>query len=179
MSTPALNDASPTGTHAVPLTETPEQARRRQRRMALAAVVGTAVEWYDFYLYAAMASIVFATVFFPEGDSKFAALQSLATFAVGFLARPVGGVVFGALGDRIGRKRTLVVTFILMGVSTGVIGFLPDFATIGMWALSRWCCCGSCRVWVPAPNSPRRRSPATNMPTSPNAAAWAHGRHSG
>ncbi|ABK75897.1 MFS transporter [Mycolicibacterium smegmatis] len=134
MSTPALNDASPTGTHAVPLTETPEQARRRQRRMALAAVVGTAVEWYDFYLYAAMASIVFATVFFPEGDSKFAALQSLATFAVGFLARPVGGVVFGALGDRIGRKRTLVVTFILMGVSTGVIGFLPDFATIGMWA---------------------------------------------
>lgn len=114
--------------------ETPEQRALRQRRMALASVVGTAVEWYDFYLYAAMASIVFASVFFPGGDPGVAAMQSLATFAVGFVARPLGGVVFGALGDHIGRKRTLVITFALMGLSTGLIGLLPDYATIGVWA---------------------------------------------
>ncbi|MCC4247741.1 MULTISPECIES: MFS transporter [Microbacterium] len=117
-----------------PSTETAAQAQVRQRKMALAAIVGTAVEWYDFYLYAAMASIVFATVFFPSGDPQLAALQSFATFAVGFLARPIGGIVFGSLGDRIGRKRTLVMTFGLMGVSTGLIGLIPDFQTIGVWA---------------------------------------------
>lgn len=102
--------------------------------MAFASVVGTAVEWYDFYLYAAMASIVFASVFFPGADPQVAALQSFATFAVGFLARPIGGVVFGALGDHIGRKRTLVITFAMMGICTGLIGLLPDYATIGVWA---------------------------------------------
>lgn len=117
-----------------PSTETAAQAQVRRRRMALAAIVGTAVEWYDFYLYAAMASIVFATVFFPGGDPQLAALQSFATFAVGFLARPIGGIVFGSLGDRIGRKHTLVLTFGLMGVSTGLIGLIPDFQTIGVWA---------------------------------------------
>lgn len=135
MSTRAPSVQSPAGvSDARPVTETPAQGRVRQRRMALAAIVGTAVEWYDFYLYAAMASIVFATVFFPAVDPQLAALQSLATFAVGFVARPIGGVVFGALGDRIGRKRTLVLTFGLMGISTGIIGLLPDFATIGAWA---------------------------------------------
>lgn len=108
--------------------------RVRQRRMAAAAVIGTTVEWYDFYLYASMASIVFGTVFFPSGDSKIATLQSFATFAVGFLARPLSGVIFGALGDSIGRKKVLVLTFVLMGVSTALIGLLPGYAQIGVWA---------------------------------------------
>lgn len=114
--------------------ETASKANIRQRRMALAAVVGTAVEWYDFYLYAAMASIVFATVFFPGDNPQVAGLYSFATFAVGFLARPIGGIVFGALGDRIGRKKILVLTFGLMGVTSMLIGFIPSYATIGVWA---------------------------------------------
>lgn len=110
------------------------EGRLRQRRMAAAAIIGTTVEWYDFYLYASMASLVFGTVFFPTGDSQTATLQSFATFAVGFLARPLSGVIFGALGDHLGRKKVLVLTFVLMGVSTALIGVLPGYAQIGVWA---------------------------------------------
>lgn len=99
-----------------------------------ATVVGTTVEWFDFYLYATMASIVFGAVFFPQGNSQLATLSAFATFAVGFIARPIGGIVFGRMGDRIGRKKTLVVTFALMGTSTFLIGVLPTYATAGIWA---------------------------------------------
>jgi MFS family permease len=106
MSKPQLNHAqNPDGRISASRRETPAESSHRQRRMALAAVVGTAVEWYDFYLYAAMASIVFAVVFFPGADPQLATLQAFATFAVGFLARPIGGIVFGAMGDRIGRQK--------------------------------------------------------------------------
>jgi MFS family permease len=114
--------------------ETPEQERSRLRKVMSATIVGTTVEWFDFYLYATMASIVFGTVFFPAGDSQTATLSAFATFAVGFIARPIGGIVFGRMGDRIGRKKTLVVTFALMGTSTFLIGILPTYAVAGYWA---------------------------------------------
>ena len=126
-----LQPSGPTSGHTV---ETPEQERLRLRRVAVATVVGTAVEWYDFYLYATMAAIVFGTVFFPAGDTQAATLKAFATFAIGFIARPVGGIVFGHLGDRIGRKKTMVMTFLLMGISTALIGVLPSFETAGYWA---------------------------------------------
>ncbi|MGC2977212.1 MFS transporter [Brevibacterium sp. FAM 25378] len=114
--------------------ETPHDEKKRLRKVAVATIVGTTVEWYDFYLYATMASIVFGKVFFPEGDSQVATLSAFATFAVGFIARPIGGIVFGHLGDRLGRRKVLVITFALMGVSTFCIGLLPTYATIGAWA---------------------------------------------
>lgn len=108
--------------------------RSRLRKVAAGTIVGTTVEWYDFYLYAAMAALVFPKVFFSAADSETATLQAFATFAIGFIARPFGGILFGNLGDRIGRKKTLAITFTLMGVSTGLIGLLPGYAEIGILA---------------------------------------------
>lgn len=96
--------------------------------------MGTTVEWFDFYLYAAMAALVFPHVFFTGADSETATLQAFGTFAIGFIARPFGGIIFGNLGDRIGRKKTLAITFTLMGVSTGLIGLLPGYTQIGVLA---------------------------------------------
>ncbi|MET8274036.1 MFS transporter [Streptomyces sp. NPDC005134] len=106
----------------------------RERRAASAIIVGSALEWYDFYLYASMAALVFAGVFFPKGDESTATLASFATFAVGFIARPFGGIVFGALGDRFGRKSMLSITFLIMGISSGCIGLLPGYSSIGVAA---------------------------------------------
>lgn len=114
--------------------ETPTEEKQRLRKVATATIVGTTVEWFDFYLYASMASIVIAKVFFPAGDSQLATIQASVTFAVGFIARPLGGIIFGALGDQIGRKKTLIITFMLMGISTAIIGVLPTFDTAGYWA---------------------------------------------
>jgi len=114
--------------------ETPEQERRRLRRVLTATLVGTTVEWYDFYLYATMASIVFGTLFFDPESGESATLKAIATFAVGFVARPIGGIIFGRLGDRIGRKQTLVITFALMGTSTFLVGVLPTYERIGIAA---------------------------------------------
>lgn len=98
------------------------------------STVGTAIEWYDFFLYGTMATLVFPKVFFPGTNAFLDTLLSLFTFLVGFIARPFGGAIFGHLGDRIGRKSTLIATLLLMGLSTLVIGFLPDYATIGIAA---------------------------------------------
>ncbi|MBZ8177365.1 MFS transporter [Corynebacterium poyangense] len=114
--------------------ESPSEERRRLRRVMSATVIGTTVEWYDFYLYATMSSIVFAKVFFHSGNTESDTLKAFATFSVGFIARPVGGILFGHLGDLIGRKRVLVTTFILMGISTAAIGLLPTADTAGMLA---------------------------------------------
>ena len=103
-------------------------------RVVAASMAGTTVEWYDFFLYGVAAAVVFPYVFFPAGDPTTATLSSLATFAIGFVARPVGGLVFGHFGDRIGRKKLLVVSLLLMGVSTFAIGLLPGYATIGVLA---------------------------------------------
>lgn len=112
----------------------PVREGRSDRRVGMAVVVGTALEWFDFYLYASMAALVFGDVFFPGQDPAAGTLAAFATFAVGFLARPIGGVLFGALGDRIGRKRVLSWTFLLMGISSGLIGLIPNYATIGVAA---------------------------------------------
>ncbi|MFL6718573.1 MAG: MFS transporter [Burkholderiaceae bacterium] len=96
-----------------------------------ASLIGTTIEFFDFYIYATAAVLVFPRLFFPPGDATAATLQSLATFAIAFLARPVGSAVFGHYGDRIGRKATLVAALLTMGVSTVVIGLLPTYASIG------------------------------------------------
>jgi MFS family permease len=98
------------------------------------STLGTAIEWYDFFLYGTMAALVFPKVFFPESNVIVGTILSLFTFLVGFIARPFGGAIFGHLGDRIGRKSTLIATLLLMGLSTLAIGFLPGYATIGIAA---------------------------------------------
>ncbi|WP_235623878.1 MFS transporter [Mycolicibacterium goodii] len=97
-------------------------------------MVGTALEWFDFFLFASMAALVFGQVFFPAFDSATATLASIATFGVGFFARPIGGIVFGALSDRFGRKPILLLSFILMGTASGLIGLLPSYEMIGIAA---------------------------------------------
>jgi metabolite-proton symporter len=104
------------------------------RRVLFASLIGTTIEFFDFYIYATAAVIVFPMLFFPEGDDAAAMLQSLATFALAFFARPVGSAVFGHFGDRIGRKATLVAALLTMGVSTVAIGLLPTYASIGVLA---------------------------------------------
>lgn len=104
------------------------------RRVAAASLVGTAIEWYDFFIYGIAAALVFPVVFFPALGSTAGTVAAFATFAVAFFARPVGAVVFGHFGDRIGRKKTLVVTLLLMGGATVLVGVLPGAATIGVWA---------------------------------------------
>ena len=102
------------------------------RRVAATALAGTSIEWYDFFLYGTAAALVFPTLYFPADLSPLVALiASFSTFAVGFLARPIGGVVFGHFGDRVGRKKALVTALLLMGTSTTLIGCLPSYATIG------------------------------------------------
>jgi MFS family permease len=101
------------------------------RKVALASLVGTTIEWYDFFLYALAAVIVFRSQFFPGTSVLAGTLATLGTFAVGFIARPLGGVIFGHIGDRIGRKMTLVTTLVTMGVATFLIGLLPTYEQIG------------------------------------------------
>lgn len=103
-------------------------------KVLVASLVGTAIEFFDFYIYATAAVIVFPHIFFPQGDATVATLQSLATFAIAFIARPIGSALFGHFGDRAGRKVTLVASLLTMGISTVVIGLLPGYATIGVFA---------------------------------------------
>jgi metabolite-proton symporter len=104
------------------------------RRVLFASLIGTTIEYFDFYIYGTAAVLVFPKLFFPNGDPAAATLQSLATFALAFLARPIGSVVFGHFGDRIGRKATLVAALLTMGLSTLIIGVLPTYSTIGVLA---------------------------------------------
>lgn len=110
------------------------QPRNSVRRVLAASMIGTTIEFFDFYIYATAAVIVFPQLFFPASDSSSALLQSFATFSIAFFARPVGAAIFGHFGDRIGRKATLVAALMLMGVSTVAIGFLPTYASIGVFA---------------------------------------------
>jgi metabolite-proton symporter len=112
----------------------PRGAAMPVRRVLIASMVGTTVEFYDFYIYAMAAVLVFPQLFFPRGNPATATLQSLATFALAFLARPIGSALFGHFGDRIGRKATLVSALLTMGISTLSIGLLPTYASIGMLA---------------------------------------------
>jgi metabolite-proton symporter len=104
------------------------------RKVIVASLIGTSLEWYDFFIYGTAAALVFNQLFFPSFEPLVGTLLAFTTYAVGFIARPLGGLVFGHYGDRIGRKNVLVVTLILMGVATFAIGLLPTYATIGVWA---------------------------------------------
>lgn len=105
-----------------------------RRRALFGSAVGSMIEWYDYFLYGTMSAIVFAKLFFPATDALTSQLLALASFALAFLIRPIGGIVFAHVGDLIGRKKTLVVTLSLMGISTMLIGLMPTYATIGVWA---------------------------------------------
>ena len=113
---------------------TVDREKSRARKAALGSFVGAVVDWYDFLLYGIIAAIVFNTEFFPKVSPAMGTLAAFGTFGVGFLFRPLGGFVFGHYGDRLGRKRMLVLTVMMMGLSTAMIGLLPTFATIGWWA---------------------------------------------
>ena len=108
---------------------------RSMRKVALTSLSGTSIEWYDFFLYGTAAAVIFPTAFFPEDlPTMVVLIASFSTFAVGFVARPLGGVIFGHYGDRVGRKKTLVVALMMMGVATTLIGLLPTYASIGVLA---------------------------------------------
>ncbi|MGH3586673.1 MAG: MFS transporter, partial [Pseudonocardia sp.] len=117
------SDQDTSGTAPVPLS-----------RIAVASFIGTAIEFYDFYIYGTAAALVFSDAFFPELSDAAALLASLSTFAVAFLSRPIGSVLFGHWGDRIGRKSMLIASLLLMGLSTFAIGLLPGYAAIGIGA---------------------------------------------
>jgi MFS transporter, MHS family, shikimate and dehydroshikimate transport protein len=117
-STPSITETKPQGIGAI----------------ACAGAIGTIIEWYDFLIYGTAAALVFNSQFFPNVDPRVGTLAALGTFTVGFLARPVGGIIFGHFGDRMGRKSMLMITMICMGLSTALIGVLPTYAQIGIWA---------------------------------------------
>jgi metabolite-proton symporter len=103
-------------------------------KVAFASLIGTAIEWYDFFLYGTAAALVFNKLFFPDFDPLVGTIAAFATFSIGFIARPFGGMVFGHFGDRIGRKTMLYLTLLIMGVGTTLVGVLPTYQSIGIWA---------------------------------------------
>lgn len=111
-----------------------QHLKANMRKVALTALAGSSIEWYDFFLYATAAALVFPAAFFPGSSPTIGLILSFGTFAFGFIARPVGGILFGHFGDRIGRKCTLVIALVLMGVASTLIGLLPTYATIGIAA---------------------------------------------
>ena len=122
-------------TQPVASTAVARLTKQDRRRIAFASTIGTTIEFYDFYIYATAAVAVFPFLFFPKTeDSTVALLQSFATFGLAFVARPLGSVIFGHFGDRIGRKATLVGALLTMGIATFIIGILPTYATAGILA---------------------------------------------
>ena len=103
------------------------------RRAVIASTIGTAIEWYDFFLYSTVTGLVFAKLFFPHSDPWVGTLEAFAIYAVGFIARPVGAAIFGHYGDRIGRKSTLIATLLLMGLATFAVALVPTYESIGIW----------------------------------------------
>jgi metabolite-proton symporter len=103
------------------------------RRAVVASTIGTAIEWYDFFLYSIVTGLVFAKLFFPHSDPLVGTLEAFAIYAVGFVARPIGAAIFGHYGDRIGRKATLIATLMLMGVATFAVALVPTYESIGIW----------------------------------------------
>ncbi|MBS9721205.1 MHS family MFS transporter [Tianweitania sp. BSSL-BM11] len=110
------------------------EKEREVRRVVMASLIGATIEWYDFFLYGVIAGIVFNQLYFPASDPLVSIVLAYATFAVGFLARPLGGIIFGHFGDKLGRKQMLVMTILIMGVATVLIGLLPTYAQIGVAA---------------------------------------------
>jgi metabolite-proton symporter len=112
---------------------TASQHQLQLRRAVIASTIGTAIEWYDFFLYSTVTGLVFAKLFFPHSDPWVGTLEAFAIYAVGFLARPVGAAIFGHYGDRIGRKSTLIATLLLMGLATFAVALVPTYQSIGVW----------------------------------------------
>jgi metabolite-proton symporter len=112
---------------------TEAEHRSQLRRAVVASTVGTAIEWYDFFLYSTVTGLVFAHLYFPKSDPLVGTLQAFLIYAVGFIARPVGAAIFGHYGDRIGRKSTLIATLLLMGLATFAVAFVPTYESIGIW----------------------------------------------
>src|SRR5215475_13420487 len=112
----------------------PEHRHSAQLRKAVvASTIGTAIEWYDFFLYGTAAGLVFGKLYFPNEDALTATLAAFGTFFIGFVGRPIGAAIFGHYGDRIGRKATLIATLLCMGIATFLIAFVPTYASIGIW----------------------------------------------
>jgi MFS family permease len=109
------------------------EQRRQLRRAVLAGTVGTAIEWYDFFLYSTITGLVFAKLYFPQADPFVGTLEAFGVYAVGFLARPIGAAIFGHYGDRLGRKAALIATLLLMGTATFLVAFVPGYEHIGIW----------------------------------------------
>src|SRR5687767_10289512 len=120
---------------------TPPRPVNTPGQVLFASLIGTTIEYFDFYIYATAAVLVFPLLFFPSADPVSARLSSFATFALAFFARPVGSAIFGHFGDRIGRKATLVAALLTMGISTVIIGLLPTYASIGLLAPLLLCLC--------------------------------------
>src|SRR5262245_35674319 len=110
-----------------------EEHHVQLRRAVISSTVGTAIEWYDFFLYSVFTGLVFAKLFFPNSDPLVGTLEAFAVYPVGFVARPIGAAIFGHYGDRIGRKATLIATLMLMGVATFLVGLVPTYESIGIW----------------------------------------------
>ncbi|WP_433558460.1 MFS transporter [Pseudonocardia xinjiangensis] len=127
---PTELDPAPGGDHA----EAPATTPAMLRRTVAASVIGTIAEYYDFFIYGTASALVFNTVFFPEVDPLVGTLAAFSTYAVGFFARPFGGIFWGWVGDRVGRKRTLVYTLLLTGIGTFAVGLMPTYDEIGIWA---------------------------------------------
>ncbi len=118
-----------------PVQESGLQPKKSSHRLAgISSMVGTTIEWYDFFIYGAAAALIFNKLFFPNLDPLMGVMAAFATYAVGFIGRPLGGVVFGHFGDKIGRKAMLLATLIMMGIPTVLIGLLPTYESIGYWA---------------------------------------------
>jgi metabolite-proton symporter len=111
----------------------PSEHRLQLRRAVIASTIGTAIEWYDFFLYSTVTGLVFAKLFFPHSDPWVGTLEAFAIYAVGFIARPIGAAIFGHYGDRIGRKSTLIATLLLMGLATAAVALVPTYASVGIW----------------------------------------------
>jgi metabolite-proton symporter len=111
----------------------PSEHQVQLRRAVIASTVGTAIEWYDFFLYSTVTGLVFAKLFFPHSDPWVGTLEAFAIYAVGFVARPIGAAIFGHFGDRIGRKSTLIATLLLMGLATAAVAVVPTYESIGIW----------------------------------------------
>jgi metabolite-proton symporter len=119
--------------HVDPASLSASEHQLQLRRAVIASTIGTAIEWYDFFLYSTVTGLVFAKLFFPHSDPWVGTLEAFAIYAVGFVARPVGAAIFGHYGDRIGRKSTLIATLLLMGLATFAVALVPTYESIGIW----------------------------------------------
>jgi metabolite-proton symporter len=128
---PTLSSGAPPAASAVTDVKPPQQSTKR---LASASMIGTTLEWYDFTVYNTLAALIFNHLFFPSFDPLSGTILAFSTYAVGYISRPIGGVVFGHLGDRLGRRFVLVATLVLMGITTGMMGLLPTYASVGIWS---------------------------------------------